>query len=351
MVDALRFHTDLLGELANPLAFTGAISIDGADISLLREQLRMMMVIRYAEEHIANMIDEGKVRCPCHLGIGQEAIPVGIEEHLRKTDRVFGGHRGHSQYLAVGGSVYGLFAEVLGRVTGCSRGMGGSQHLYDRENGFWGSVPIVAATVPIATGAALAAKKDGNGDVAVSFFGDCAVEEGALQESLNLAASLQLPVIFVCENNLFASHMYIGLRQPANSTARFAHAHRIEAEVVDGNDVVAVSQAAKRAIARARAGEGPSFLEMVTYRWRGHVGPREDLDVGVKRGEELFQWKERDPIRRLTDSLVAVGHMTVEEVDALKQNVWEMIKAAWDEAEQAPFPETSALLEWVYFSE
>ena len=185
-------------------------------------------------------------------------------------------------------------------------------HLYGPQVGFLGSVPIVGASVPIAVGAALAAKMDGKGDVAVSYFGDGAVEEGSVQESLNLAAIMKLPVLFVCENNLFASHMHIRLRQVGDSTARFAQAHGIPATVVDGNDVVAVAAAAGEMIQRARSGEGPAYLEAVTYRWRGHVGPREDMDVGVKRSQDLVLWKGRDPIGRLAVALQMTGALSAE---------------------------------------
>lgn len=351
MIQDLLSCNDLLGDLVLPNQFTDPIEIGVANTGVLVNQLETMLVIRFAEEKIADMIDAGKVHCPCHLGIGQEAIAVGVAAQLRKTDRVFGGHRGHSQFLAVGGGVYELFAEVLGRITGCSHGMGGSQHLYDKSNGFWGSVPIVAATIPIATGAALAARMDKKGDLAVSFFGDCALEEGASQESLNLAAALNLPVVFVCENNLFASHMHIGYRQPANSTARFAQAHQIPFEILDGNDVVAVSAAMKRAADRARENGGPTYLECVTYRWRGHVGPREDMDVGVKRSEDLLRWKDRDPVRRLAESLESANLLSAQGFIDLKNKVQAMIDAAWLKAEGDPFPPNEALLDWVYFSE
>ena len=180
-----------------------------------------MITIRTAEERLGELVENGDVVCPAHLAVGQEAIPVGVSHYLRPTDRVFGGHRSHGHYLGLGGGLYQLFAEVLGRSDGCSGGMGGSMHLYAPDVGFMGSVPIVAATVPIAVGAGLAAKKDGANAVAVTYFGDGAVEEGVIHESLNLAAHMKLPVLFVCENNFYASHMDIRQRQPGDRTARF----------------------------------------------------------------------------------------------------------------------------------
>ncbi|MBI2389028.1 MAG: thiamine pyrophosphate-dependent dehydrogenase E1 component subunit alpha [Deltaproteobacteria bacterium] len=334
--------------LADVESFRAPLDITGVDGTLLLRQLRDMLVIRYAEERIGDMVTEGKVRCPCHLGIGQEAIAVGVSALLRHTDRVFGGHRSHSHFLALGGDPYRLFAEVLGRVDGASGGMGGSMHLVDEAVGFLGSVPIVAATVPLAVGAALSAKRRKLTDVAVCYFGDGAAEEGVVHESLNFAATFGLPVLFVCENNFFSSHLHIQQRQPDISVARFAQAHRIRTEIVDGNDVVAVSAATARLVEGARSGEGPGFLEAITYRWRGHVGPREDIDVGVARKENHAAWKQRDPVRRLVDALVARGELTVERHESLQVEVRRLIHDAWARAETSPFPAESALLDCVF---
>lgn len=339
-----------IGDLIDPSNFTHSVDVYGCDTEKLIEQLRMMMLIRYAEEQIGDWVTHGEARCPCHLGIGQEAVAVGVCSVLRSSDRVFGTHRSHSHYLATGGSVEALMAEVLGKVTGCSRGMGGSMHLISEETGFRGSVPIVGATIPLAVGAALAAKMDGNGDIAVAFFGDGAAEEGVLHESLNLAANYTLPVIFVCENNLFASHLHISLRQPAGSISRYATAHCIRSEMVDGNDIVMVEKAIRRTIDGIRSGQGPFFLEAVTYRWRGHVGPREDIDVGVKRNSDLKIWKRRDPIRRLAEALEACGALTASEYERLKAEVRQTIALAAQKAEQADYPDARHLLDDVYYS-
>jgi pyruvate dehydrogenase E1 component alpha subunit len=346
-MDTKQIHSSL-GALADSGQFHEPLDISGCDVNLLTRQLRDMLVIRYAEEQIGDMVTAGKVRCPAHLGIGEEAVAVGVSAYLRPSDRIFGAHRSHSHYLALGGDVHSLFAEVLGRVTGCSHGMGGSMHLYGPQVGFLGSVPIVGASVPIAVGAGLAAKMDGKGDVAVSYFGDGAVEEGGVQESLNLAAIMKLPVLFVCENNLFASHMHIRLRQVGDATARFAQAHGIPAAVVDGNDVVKVAATAREMILQARNGAGPAYLEAVTYRWRGHVGPREDLDVGVKRSHDLIQWKGRDPIGRLATALQMADALSVEAHASLQAEVRQMTEGAWQRAELDPFPPHEALLDWVF---
>lgn len=337
-----------LGTLADAHAFHEPVDIVGCQPDVLRRWLQTMLLIRIAEEVIGEAVTSGQVHTPCHLGIGQEAIAVGIADHLRASDRAFGAHRSHSHFLAMGGDVYSLFAEVLGKADGCSRGMGGSMHLYGGDFGFMGSVPIVAGTVPLAVGAALAAKKDGRGDIAVAVFGDGAAEEGVVQESLNFAANFKLPVLFLCENNLFSSHLHISLRQPGNAISRYADANLIPRRIVDGNDIVAVSRAAAELIGQARSGGGPVFLEAVTYRWRGHVGSREDVDVGVDRKDDLALWKGRDPIRRLQEAMVAAGMLGVNEFDEVTRNLRGQLTETWARAGMAPYPPLSALLDCVY---
>lgn len=337
-----------LGKLADPLACTEVLDISGADPAILIAQLRTMLLIRRVEEVVGDGVARRQVICPAHLGIGQEAVAVGVSAHLRPSDRIFGGHRSHSHYLALGGELFPLLAEILGKDEGCSRGMGGSMHLYAADRGLIGTVPIVAGTVPLAVGAALAARKDGRGDVAVAYFGDGAAEEGVIHESLNLAAIWKLPILFVCENNLFSSHLHISLRQPSDRVARYATAHRIPADTVDGNDVVSVSRAAGELINRSRRGEGPGFLEAVTYRWRGHVGHREDEDVGVNRSADLHLWKARDPIRRLRDALTAAGQTKAMFSDAMEAEIDQLVEDTWRRATDAPYPPVSRLLDLVY---
>lgn len=338
-----------LGDLADPTKYHEPLEISGEDPGFLRGQLREMLRIRMAEQQLAQARRDGVIGGPVHLGIGQEAIAVGVSACLRHSDRVFGAHRSHSHVLALGSDVHALFAEVLGKETGLSRGMGGSMHLWDGPRGFYGSVPIVAGTVPLAVGAALAAKLTGVDDVGVSYLGDGAVEEGTVQESLNLARVLGVPVLFVVENNFFSSHMHIGLRQPSNATARFAQAHDISFSVVDGNDVVAVKNAARQLVEQARAGMGPGFLEAVTYRWLGHVDWREDIDVGVNRSnDELANWRRRDPISRLAMALEHAGEWSPARHSALLEEINAEIRLAWNRAMADPWPKAEALLERVY---
>ncbi|MCB1737075.1 MAG: thiamine pyrophosphate-dependent dehydrogenase E1 component subunit alpha [Gammaproteobacteria bacterium] len=311
--------------------------------------LASMLRIRTVEEHVGDLALSGDARCPCHLAIGQEAAAVGVSQYLRASDRVFGAHRSHSHYLALGGDVQALLDEILGKVTGTSKGMGGSMHLYGEPVGFKGSVPIVAGTVPLAVGAAMAARMDGKGDVAVAYFGDGAAEEGVVHESMNLAARYRAPVLFACENNLYSSHLDIAQRQPSDRISRYAEAHRIPSLVVDGNDVLAVADASRELVGRMRAGEGPMFLEAVTYRWRGHVGPDVNIDVGLRRREsDVLAWRQRDPIRRLRDALSVAGLLDDAAYQGLVEGIGEAVAAAVDRAKQAAYPGDSALLDLVY---
>ena len=225
----------MLDKLFNPQEYHNPISIEGQDIKILKKILNLMLTIRKAEQQLALAKKNGLIGGPVHLGVGQEAIAVGISQNLKKTDRVFGNHRSHSHLLALNPDFYKLFAEVLGKETGFSKGMGGSMHLIDQSNGFYGSTPIVAGTVPLAVGAAIASKMQNLKDIGVSYIGDGAVEEGVVHECFNLAKVLKAPVLFVIENNLFASHIHISLRQPSETVSRFAEANHIPHQLLDGN--------------------------------------------------------------------------------------------------------------------
>jgi TPP-dependent pyruvate/acetoin dehydrogenase alpha subunit len=273
----------------------------------LLDRWETMMLIRRAEETIADLVEKGEARCPCHLYIGQEAVAAGVCAALQREDTVWGGHRSHGHYLAKGGALEGLFAEILGKASGCAAGRGGSMHVIAQEVGILGTVPIVAGTVPLAAGAAFAHKTQGQGKLAVAFFGDGTLEEGHVHETMNLAALYRLPLLFICENNLYSSHLHWSERRVADNLHRAGEFHSVPGERVDGNDVVAVHQAASRAAERARRGDGPTLLECRTFRWRGHVGASYDLDVGVQRRGELAEWMPKDPLRRLADQLIEKG--------------------------------------------
>ena len=338
---------DLKG-LSNPEKYHGLISIN-QDVNPLINMLGLMLLIRKTEQKLAWGRKNGLIGGPVHLGAGQEAIAVGISQNLKKTDRVFGGHRSHSHLLALNPDFYRLFAEVLGKKTGFSKGMGGSMHLYDQPNGFYGSVPIVAGTVSLAVGAAMAAKLQRTDDIGVAYIGDGAVEEGVVHESFNLAKIQKAPMLFVIENNLFASHMHISLRQPSDMISRFAIANDIPYKLVDGNDVAAVTKASKELIDDMRAGKGPGFIELVTYRWYGHVDWRDDVDVGVDRAlDDIENWKARDPIARLSKSMIKSKIWTEEQELELDNKIDKEIQTAWEMAINDPYPSADATLKYVY---
>jgi len=342
-----------LGDLIDPTCLHNNISIEGFAEKILKEFIQSMILIRKTEQKLAEGRRDGLIGGPVHLGAGQEAIAVGVSHGLRSTDRVFGAHRSHSHLLALNPNFYKLFAEVLGKETGFSRGMGGSMHLCDQAHGFYGSVPIVAGTVPLAVGAGLAAKMQSfNGqdsDIGVAYIGDGAVEEGVVHESFNLASTLNIPVLFVIENNLFASHMHISQRQPLNDISRFAKANNIQSAVVDGNDVVSVARIADEFISNARAGEGPALIEAVTYRWYGHVDWRDDIDVGIDRSlEDVDNWKSRDPVLRLSRAMIDKGIWSQDEQENFESALNLDIDSAWDRAMNDKYPQADATLKYVY---
>ena len=338
-----------LGDLSKANACNAPIQVQSIGIEKLELYLTKMMFIRAAERKIAKARKEGLIGGPVHLSVGQEAVAVGVSSCLTATDKVFGAHRSHSHVLALGSDVRKLFAEVLARSTGLSRGMGGSMHLWDETVGFLGSVPIVAGTVPLAVGAGMAARLQAANDVSVAYLGDGAMEEGVVHESLNLARVQNDPVIFVVENNLFASHMHISLRQPSDCTARFAIAHSIPYEIVDGNDVLSVARASEKLVSAARNGYGPGFLEAVTFRWYGHVDWREDIDVGVNRSQtDLIAWRSRDPVERLIAGMEAAGIWSEEKQILLQESINESIDIAWNLAISDPFPCAQSLTGYVY---
>ena len=341
-----------LKDLSNPKKFHNSISIDNEDTETLQQMLSTMLLIRKTEQQLALGKKNNLIGGPVHLGAGQEAIAVGVSQNLRKTDRVFGAHRSHSHLLALNPNFYRLFAEVLGKETGFSKGMGGSMHLYDQPNGFYGSVPIVAGTVALAVGAAMAAKMQKTDDIGAVYIGDGAIEEGVTQESFNLAKIQKAPMLFVIENNLFASHMHISSRQPSDMTSRFAIANNIPHKLVDGNDVVAVSKASKELIDDMRAGKGPALIELVTYRWYGHVDWRDDIDVGVKRSlDDVENWKKRDPILRLSKSMIKAKIWTMEQEKILNNKIDKEIQIAWEKAMNDSYPSSDATLKYVYSQE
>jgi pyruvate dehydrogenase E1 component alpha subunit len=308
-----------------------------------------MLRIRLVEEAIAELYPEQEMRCPVHLSIGQEAVAVGVCAHLSPQDYALSGHRSHGHYLAKGGDLRAMMAELYGRVTGCSLGKGGSMHLVDLAAGFLGATPIVASTVPIAVGAALGSVMQGREAVTVVFFGDAAVEEGVFHESLNFAALKRLPVVFVCENNLYSVYSPLQVRQPAGTEIyRLAQGYGVESHQCDGNDVEAVYELAGRAVQKARAGGGPSLLEFHTYRWREHVGPYFDNNLGYRTEEEYALWRARCPVEQMEARLLSRGLLTREALQSMRDQVRGEMAEAVAFAKASPFPSLDMVLEDVY---
>lgn len=311
-------------------------------IALYRQMLRIRMV----EEEIARRYAEQEMRCPVHLSIGQEAAAVGACACLRADDVVFSTHRCHGHYLAKGGDLTAMLAEIHGRETGCCGGRGGSMHLFDDAAGVVASVPIVGSNVPLAVGAALAFVQRGEPRVAVAFLGDAAMEEGVFHESLNLAARHRLPVVFFVENNLYSVYTRLDARQPEAPLERLATAHAMASTSVDGNDVEAVDTAMQHAVARARAGEGPTVIVAATYRLVEHCGPQCDDHLGYRPAEEVAGWAERCPLRTLATRLPRVAETHA----AMRRAIAEEIEQAFAAALAAPLPPPESAAAYVYAS-
>jgi pyruvate dehydrogenase E1 component alpha subunit len=304
-----------------------------------RRLLRDMIRIRRTEETLADLYPGQEMRTPTHFSIGQEAVAVGVCAALRRTDAIYSGHRCHAHYLAKGGDLDAMVAELYGKETGCARGRGGSVHLSDLEAGVIASSAILGQTMAVAVGSALAFTMDGQDRVAVTFFGDGTVEEGIFHEALNFAVVKKLPVLFVCENNGYSTHTRLEVRQPAGvSIHARAASYGLPSQVVDGNDVFAVYEAAREAVASCRAGGGPAFLECTTYRWREHVGPLWDYDKGYRSRAEVDSWIARCPIERATTRLVRTGACTPAEVEAMTRASQAEVDRAVAAAKAAPFP-------------
>ena len=338
--------------LANPKNFKENLDITGLSTSFLKENLNLMQLIRLVEEKLAYEKEKGEIGGPVHLGAGQEAIAAGVSANLSGTDKVFGAHRSHSHLLGLNNDIRSLFAEILGKDTGFSKGMGGSMHLSDFEHGFVGSVPIVSGTVPLAVGAAFSGKMMGNDNISVAYLGDGAVEEGIVHESLNLARVVKSPTLFIVEHNLFSSHMHISLRQPFNSTTRFAEANGIEFVLLDGNDFSSIFTESKNFIDEMRKDKLPRFIEAVTYRHFGHVDFRRDIDVGVNRSTaDLENWMARDPIRRLENTLLDNKIIDKDYLAQISDVINDKINKAWEAALKDPYPGENELLDRVFIND
>ncbi len=292
--------------------------------------------IRRVEEEIARVYPSDKIKSPVHLSIGQEAVAVGVCEALRPDDVAFGTYRSHAYYLAKGGDLKRMMAELYGKVTGCAKGKGGSMHLMDAAHGVMGASAVVGTTIPHSVGYAYAVKLQHRDTVVVSFFGDGATDEGVCYESLNFAALKRLPIVFVCENNRYAIHTHQLQRQPRDNIVGRVRAFDVPAERTD-DDVLRIHERAAEAVSAARGGEGPFFLECLTYRWKEHVGPGDDFHLGYRTREEAEPWIRNDQVGRMASLLDPAGREQIE------RDVEAEIQEAIAFAEESPFPEASEL--------
>ncbi len=316
---------------------------DGGDARL--DWLRRMWEIRLFEDKVQELFMEGLVQGTTHLCQGQEAVAMGAVAALGDDDYLTVTYRGHGHALARGLSIESCFAELMGRTSGCCKGVGGSMHFTDVNRGLLGAFAIVGAGLPVAVGAAHSARLQGRDSVAMTFFGDGATNIGTFHESLNMAATWKVPVVFVVENNLYGEYTPMRDTTPLDDLADRAKAYAIPGVVVDGQDVEVVNAAAAEAVARARAGEGPTLLEMKTYRFRGHSR----TDPAKYRPEgELDRWKERDPLTLLGDRLLAEGLISDEQLEALRTEVQQQIDELAAKAAQAPHPTLEETRAYVY---
>jgi TPP-dependent pyruvate/acetoin dehydrogenase alpha subunit len=306
---------------------------------------RLLYRIRRVEEEIARVYRTDCIRSPVHLSIGQEAVSVGVCEALEPCDVVFGTYRGHALYLARGGDLRRMIAELYGKATGCTKGKGGSMHLIAPERGVMGMSAVVGTTIANAAGYAYALRFRREPAVVASFFGDGATEEGVFAETLNFAALKRLPILFVCENNQYAIHMHQSRRQGTLAICERARAFGMTAEQLNGNDLFGLIDRARQVVAAVRAGGGPAFLEVMTYRWREHVGPGLDYHLGFRSLDEATPWVDADPVACLAASLDSTERQRIE------REVAEEIAEAFAFAEDSPFPATEELTRDVFREE
>lgn len=317
---------------------------------LLIQMLKQMIEIRTFEEKIMDMYARGEAVGVIHLSIGQEAVAVGTCANLKRDDFVASTHRGHHHCIAKGGDVKLMMAELFARRTGYCKGKGGSMHIIAPDISFVAS-GIAGSGIPIAIGAALSAKLRQSGQIAVSFFGDGSSNQGFFHEGLNFASLHKLPVIFVCENNLYGLSVSQKRHQPIVDIAGRASSYNMPGVVVDGNDVVAVYQAVGEAVNQARGGKGPTLIECKTYRWRGHHEGDPSRGIRYRTKEEMAQWEAKCPIKRLAQKLLAEKIIDESEFEQMKSDAQALIEEAVTFAKESPYPEPADLLSDLYVDE
>ncbi len=324
---------------------SSSVVLQSKDRKKLLEMLRKMLTIRRFEERVKKEFAATRVKGFVHLYIGEEAVAVGVCSNLTDKDYVTSTHRGHGHCIAKGVDVKGMMAELYGRKTGTCKGKGGSMHIADVELGMLGANGIVGAGAPIAVGAGLSAKYRKSGQVSVCFFSDGALNQGAVHEAMNLASIWKLPVIFVLENNQFAESTSIRYATSVKDPSSRGSAYNILAVRVDGMDVMSVFKATADAVAKAKAGEGPSFIVCDTYRYMGHF---EGDDQTYRNKEDVQVWKDRDPITKLKDEMIADGDLTEKEFQEMDASVLKEMDEAVAYADSSAWPDPSEVLEDVY---
>lgn len=307
-----------------------------------------MLFIRHVEEMIVKKYHEQKMRCPVHLSIGQEAAAVGVCHALLKKDRIFSNHRSHGHYLAKKGDLKRMLAEIYGKYAGCCGGRGGSMHLFDKSQNITASVPLVSSSIALAVGSALSSKIDNSKEVTVSFLGDGSVEEGIFHESLNFASINKLPIIFVCENNLYSVYTPINERQPVRPFNKLGEAHAVKSYICDGNDVLKIYEITKKLVKNSRLNKGPFFLTLNTYRHREHCGPNYDNTIGYRTEKEFKLWKKKDPIINLKKKLINNYHFNEKQFDQLSIKLNKSINKAFNFAEKSKLPTPELIDKYIY---
>jgi pyruvate dehydrogenase E1 component alpha subunit len=313
-----------------------------------RETLKMyqgMVKIRFFEEKIVDLYARGLVPGLAHLYIGEEAVAVGACTNLRKDDLITSTHRGHGHCIAKGAELKLMMAELLGKKTGYCKGKGGSMHIADMEVGMLGAMGIVGSGAPIAVGAALAAKQRKSGQAVICFFGDNATNTGAFHESANFASLHKLPLVFVCENNLYGISVSIERHAAVKDIAERASGYGMPGVIVDGNDVVAVHDVVGKAVRDARAGKGPTLVECKTYRWRGHFEGDPNQGTRYRAKEEMARWMKRCPIKRLKGRILKQKLTTEKEIEKLDRDALQSVEDALVYANESPFPTGEETLE------
>ncbi len=309
---------------------------------------KKMYLIRFVELEIAKRYNKGLMRCPTHLSVGQEAIAAGISVNLSKNDFVVSTHRSHAHYLGKNGNLYKMLAEIHGKKDGCSMGKGGSMHLIDLNVKFMGSSAIVGNSIPTGVGLALSAKLKATKQISCVYFGEGAIEEGVFYESINFAVVKKLPVLFICENNLYSVYSPLSVRQPKErNICKMVNAMGIESYKMNGNDAINISKKIFKIVKKIRKLSKPIFVELSTYRWLEHCGPNYDNNIGYRKNNEFLKWKKHDPLSLMYRNLKH-NNIKENEIKKIKQHIENKVISNFNKAEEAEFPKTKEALTQVY---